>query len=213
MTVRLILARHGNTFGPKDEPVWVGARSDLPLVEKGLTQAKALGEALRQAVIVPDSLIAGSLQRTRQTAEIVAETLGLPVAAIQIDPRLTEIDYGAWEGKSTAAIIASGDDAELAVWNKHSIVPEDRGWKPSEAQITADIASMLAEAEAEGGTTLIVTSNGILRFFASQAVNARAFPDRKVATGNICVMERGAEGNWHIVKWNEPPERVALHTS
>src|ERR1700753_2818491 len=99
MTTRLILARHGNTFNPEDVPVWVGARSDLPLVAKGLAQAAALAEALRKAEIVPAAMIAGPLQRTRRTAEIVAETLKIPAHAIRIDPRLREIDYGAWEGK------------------------------------------------------------------------------------------------------------------
>ncbi len=206
MNARLILARHGNTFRPEDEPVWVGARSDLPLVEKGLAQAQALGEALRRAGIIPDVLIAGPLQRTRQTATIIAEILKIPVDDIRIDRRLTEIDYGSWEGKSTAAIIAAGDDAELAAWTKNSIFPASRGWKPSEAQIIADTLSMLAEAE--DGTSLIVTSNGILRFFAHAAVNARDFPDRKVATGRYCVMECGEDGLWRVMQWNQPPENL-----
>ena len=42
MRARLILARHGNTFAPTDKPFWVGARSDLSLVEKGLAQAQEM---------------------------------------------------------------------------------------------------------------------------------------------------------------------------
>ena len=38
----LIIARHGNTFDKGDIPTRVGARTDLPLVEKGRAQAKAL---------------------------------------------------------------------------------------------------------------------------------------------------------------------------
>ena len=208
MIVRLILARHGNTFDPQDQPVWVGARSDLPLVEKGLTQAQALANALKQADIIPAPLIAGPLQRTQQTARIVAETLNLSPASIHIDPRLTEIDYGAWEGKSTEEIEALGGGEELAAWNKSSTFPTSPHWQPSEAQIIANTTALLAEAT--NGTSLIVTSNGILRFFARAALNAQDFPDRKVATGRICVMEREEAGSWHIKHWNQPPEILAL---
>ena len=37
--MRLILSRHGNTFSPGEKAVWVGRRSDLPLVEEGRRQA------------------------------------------------------------------------------------------------------------------------------------------------------------------------------
>jgi probable phosphoglycerate mutase len=211
-TARLILARHGNTFKPEDTPVWVGARSDLPLVEKGVTQAQALAEALQKAGIAPQSLTSGPLQRTSQMATIIAETLNIPRATIRIDPRLREIDYGAWEGKSTEAIIAAGGGAELAAWNKSSVFPTSPGWSPSEAQLIIDTCAILAEART--GTALIITSNGILRFFARAVINAGDFTDRKVATGHICVMERQSEsGGWKIAQWNQPPDRFLQQIS
>jgi len=73
----LILARHGNTFGPDDTPVWVGANEDLPLVEKGLEQSRAMGEALRTLNQLPDRIIAGPLKRTRTGARLVGEICGL----------------------------------------------------------------------------------------------------------------------------------------
>jgi len=73
------------------------------------------------------------------------------------------------------------------------------------------VAMVLAEAAShtkEGGTSLIVTSNGIMRFFARAAVNAADFPDRKVATGHVCVMEC-ADAGWRIGQWNAPPGVLA----
>ena len=43
--MKLILARHGNTFGPQDKVTWVGSTNDLPLVEEGLAQAQRFGAA------------------------------------------------------------------------------------------------------------------------------------------------------------------------
>jgi len=208
MSARLVLARHGNTFRPEDEPLWVGARSDLPLVEKGVEQAKILAEALRKSDLMPELVITGPLQRTTQTASIVAKSLNIPEGKIRIDARLKEIDYGAWEGKSSAAIIAAGEDKELQAWNKYSIFPANPGWRPSEAQLFADSGSMLEETIP--GTSLIVTSNGILRFFARVALNANEYPDLKVATGHLCIMQRATDGSWHILEWNLSPDRLLV---
>jgi probable phosphoglycerate mutase len=204
MTARLILARHGNTFTPQDNPIWVGARSDLPLVDKGLAQSQAIADALIKAHILPTSIITGPLQRTRQMANIIAQKLNIASTAICIEPRLAEIDYGAWEGKSSSEIEAMGGGAELAAWNKSSIFPTIPGWSPGEAQIIADTQAILAET---ANNALIITSNGILRFFARATLNAAAFPDRKVATGHLCIMEKQTDG-WHILQWNTPPEKL-----
>ena len=200
MSMRFILIRHGNTFKPEDKLVWVGARTDLPLVEKGLAQAQEIADAIEKAQVKPVALIAGPLKRTQQTAQAIADRLHTDV---RTDPRLHEINYGKWEGKSSEEIMAEGDTLLLEAWNKHSIIPTGRGWQPSEAQIIVNVAAILAEA-AEG-TSILVTSNGIMRFFARAAVNASDFPDRKVATGNVCIMERDGRTGWRIVKWNQPP--------
>ena len=208
MVARLILARHGNTFAPQDTPVWVGARSDLPLVDKGRAQALALGQALEKTACLPVKIIVGSLQRTRQTAAIIAEALSLPTNIVSIDNRLTEIDYGLWEGKSTAEIEALGGGTELAAWNQQNIFPTAPNWYPSESKIIADTNALLSEIQ--DGVSLIVSSNGILRFFARNTVNSVDFPDRKVSTGHLCVMERDASGAWRIRVWNASPETFSF---
>jgi probable phosphoglycerate mutase len=208
MTKTLVLVRHGNTFKPTDTPVWVGARSDLPLVDKGLEQAQAVADALRGAKGAPVALLAGPLQRTMQTAAIIARTLGIASTEIQVDTRLTEIDYGTWEGKSTAAIIAEGHGDELSAWTKHSLFPVNASWTPSDSQLFADVSMLLTSVT--DGTTVLVTSNGILRFFARAAVNGKEFPDHKVATGHGCVMESSGDDIWRITQWNTPPDKLSI---
>ncbi|MDR3448403.1 MAG: histidine phosphatase family protein [Alphaproteobacteria bacterium] len=198
---KLILARHGNTFRPEDTPVWVGARTDMPLVEKGLTQAHDLAEALKRSRLVIDSILTGPLQRTLATAKIIGNKLGM-ADKVRIDPRLTEIDYGAWEGKACEQIDALGHTAEREAWEKSSVYPASPGFAPAEPQIIADVQAILNERSS--GKGLVVTSNGILRYFARAALNAADFPSFKVATGAVCVMERTPEG-WRIGQWNKPP--------
>ena len=74
---RIILLRHGNTFAPGEEAVWVGARTDLALVEKGRWQAEEAGKQIHKAGLVVNSIVTGPLRRTTETAAIVAATGGM----------------------------------------------------------------------------------------------------------------------------------------
>ena len=87
--MKIILARHGNTFGPGDTPVWVGAKEDLPLVEKGCEQSAAVGAYLKSEGLMPDRIISGPLKRTLEGADIVAELTNF-AGNIEIDDRLKE---------------------------------------------------------------------------------------------------------------------------
>ncbi len=205
MSTRLILIRHGNTFGPGDKVVWCGARTDLPLVESGRAQAEALGRHFAEIGQSCDAVIAGPLLRTRQHARIIKDKIGY-ARNIRIDERLREINYGPWEALSTQEIIALGGAAELDAWDKHAKWPQSPGWYPEEAQIKQDITQFLEEsvAQYEGKTLFIVSSNGLMRFFARLAENPRAASDLKVRTGHYCQMS-WQDGAWHIDDWNRAP--------
>jgi probable phosphoglycerate mutase len=93
----LLLARHGETDWNRDGR-WQG-QADPPLNETGRAQAHELAAALRDDGIA--AVYASDLRRARETAEIVAGVLGLPV---DLDPRLREVDIGAWSGYTTAEV-------------------------------------------------------------------------------------------------------------
>ncbi len=90
---RLIILRHGETEWNREERF--RGMADLPLTEKGLQQAKSAAE--RIATLKPQVIYSSPLRRTIQTAEIVADPLGLPV---QPSEDLRDIDYGLWQGLS-----------------------------------------------------------------------------------------------------------------
>jgi broad specificity phosphatase PhoE len=85
----LLLARHGETDWNRDRR-WQG-HSNTPLNELGREQARELAESLDGI----DAVYSSDLARSRETAEIVADRLGLEV---QVDERLRERSFGAWEG-------------------------------------------------------------------------------------------------------------------
>ncbi len=45
--MRILFARHGNTFAPGDNVVCVGRETDLALVERGFEQARAVAFSWR----------------------------------------------------------------------------------------------------------------------------------------------------------------------
>ncbi|HRQ61108.1 MAG TPA: histidine phosphatase family protein [Alphaproteobacteria bacterium] len=81
----LIIARHGNTFGPGDTVTYVGGRTDLPLVESGVEQAKALGRYLREHRLIPDVVYSSNLQRTQETARIAVKESGITNPVFPLD--------------------------------------------------------------------------------------------------------------------------------
>lgn len=197
---RLILARHGNTFGPGDTPVWVGAKEDLPLVEKGEAQARHLGKALKQAGVKLDRIISGPLRRTRRAADLVAE-ITVFNGPIEIDDRLKEIDYGRWGGRTDDQIAAEFGEEALTGWRDHHIVPPGAGWSPTPATLKANAEAVLRDACRSSGTVLIMTSNGILRFYHA----AMGFDgDAKVKTGHVGAADI-ADGQTTARFWNLDP--------
>ncbi|MBE2184821.1 MAG: histidine phosphatase family protein [Anaerolineae bacterium] len=88
---RIYLIRHGQTEWNADGR-WQGMM-DVPLSQAGIEQAAALAKYM--GVMPIQSLYASDLQRAVQTAEPLAEALGLPMVQ---DARLREQNLGVFQG-------------------------------------------------------------------------------------------------------------------
>lgn len=97
MTTTILLARHGESDWNRAGR-WQGL-ADRPLTELGRVQARMLADALAHKPLV--AVYSSDLSRTRETAEIVADALGLTVT---LDPRLREVDVGEWSGLTMADV-------------------------------------------------------------------------------------------------------------
>lgn len=93
---QLVLIRHGETEWARTGRHT--GRTDVPLTEHGLVQARALGEALageRFALVMTSPL-----QRARATAHEAG------FDDVEVDDDLQEWDYGGYEGRTTPEISA-----------------------------------------------------------------------------------------------------------
>ncbi len=104
---KLYFIRHGESTA-NVQRLFAG-RWDIPLSEKGKTQAKLAGKDANGLGI--DCIISSPLLRAKQTAEIIGGGIGFPLNKIQYSDLLMERDYGDLQGTSFDDI--SGIDFEV----------------------------------------------------------------------------------------------------
>lgn len=96
--LNVYLLRHGQTLWNAEGNKYCG-RTDIPLTPLGIEQAGLAAGHLKEVKI--SQVYSSPLERARHTAEIAGG--GLPV---HTDPRLIEVDFGHWEGKTRAGFIS-----------------------------------------------------------------------------------------------------------
>lgn len=212
--MRVVLVRHGNTFSPGEEAVWVGARTDLALVEKGRQQAEEVANQLCRAGMAINTIFAGPLRRTAETAAIIAKIAGIAPQSVVIDRRLMEIDYGDWEGLTSDKIRQRYGNSEIDGWEHRNEWPLGAKWPTTKREVVARLLAFFAEmsppsAGHENAVDVVVSSNGIFRLFAETLGLPSA--DRKMATGNISLLTRSAGNRWQVERWNAAPGSLLVH--
>jgi broad specificity phosphatase PhoE len=91
-------------------------RRDVPLNETGRAQAvhcgHILGELLARDGRAPEDLdfVSSPLARARDTMELMRAALGIAPSQYGIEPRLTEIAFGEWEGLTYAEVMLRDPD-------------------------------------------------------------------------------------------------------
>jgi glucosyl-3-phosphoglycerate phosphatase len=158
-TSRVILVRHGATDWNKDGRLL--STTDLELSAIGRAEAAQVAQRLANVRI--DRLWSSPLARARQTASVIAET-GAP-HAVRLDERLREVDFGRFEGLTSAAAKET-DGVTYARWRAGDPVTDGSVEDyESGARRGSDV---LADACRMPGTTVIV-SHGVLTRLALAA--------------------------------------------
>lgn len=201
----LIIARHGNTFETGETARRVGLRTDIPLVEKGREQARAIGRYLKEHRLIPDVVYSSALQRAQETAKIAVKESGIsnPVFTLDI---FNEIDYGPDENKPEHEVIARVGAAAMENWDKNGIMPP--GWNADTSEIISNWLNFADQARAhdDNETILVVTSNGTARFAPHITGDFESFAKNhplKLATGALAIFEY--KNGWAIKEWNIKP--------
>ena len=143
------LLRHGepSVFGRIN-----GRLPGVGLSAKGRAEIAAVAGRLAEEKI--DAIYASPLQRTRETAEILADRLALPV---QYREDVIEIDYGEWTGLTFDKI---RQDERWQMWARSrsiAAVPGGESWRRVQERVVGALFD-LRQAHPEG--SVVVVSHG-----------------------------------------------------
>jgi broad specificity phosphatase PhoE len=151
----LWLVRHGQTNWNLTGR-WQGQASHAPeLNEVGRAQALSIRDQLKN---VPFTAIYSSdLLRSRQTAELIAKPLGLPVT---LEPRLREMNLGSWEGMLSDDIQAQFPQELLMRAQDPLNTRAPQGESPSEVA-TRVYAALDEIAAKHRGESVLIVAHGV----------------------------------------------------
>jgi 2,3-bisphosphoglycerate-dependent phosphoglycerate mutase len=149
----LYLIRHGESVA-NVTPIVAGMKGDVGLTERGVAQAERLRERLAQGEIAADVLIASTLPRARQTAEIIAPALGLPII---FDDTVQELDIGEADGLTTTQAWAKYGMPDFEQFPLRPIAPGGDSWGSFMLRVGNAFARITAE---HAGKTIVVVCHG-----------------------------------------------------
>jgi ribonuclease H / adenosylcobalamin/alpha-ribazole phosphatase len=108
----LVLMRHGETDHTRDRRFSGLGGADPGLNDDGRAQARATAAWLGPIAGDLEVVVTSPLRRTRETAEILAETLG---KTVEVEEALAEASFGSWDGKTYEEARAE-DEAAFDKW-------------------------------------------------------------------------------------------------
>ncbi len=137
MTYTLVLLRHGESeWNAKNLFTgWV----DVPLSDKGRTEAVHGGELLKEAGVLPDLLFTSLLRRAIMTANLALDTADRHWIPVQRSWRLNERHYGALQGKNKKEIRDEYGEDQFMQWRRSYDVPPPAIELGSEFSQDADV--------------------------------------------------------------------------
>jgi len=187
---RLVIVRHGETE-------WSASgrhtgRTDIALTPAGEAAAQGLGNSLVELGVAPTVRLSSPRTRAIETARLAGLGEGLVT-----DDRLAELDYGDYEGRTTADI-----RSERPTWDLFR-----DGCPGGETIETAgrradDLLSSLAPEEGDGDVALAGHGH-FSRILAARYLKLAAEEARHFALGTASLSLLGHEHEWRcVLLWN-----------
>ena len=112
----IVLIRHGESAWNRENRFtgW----TDVPLSEKGVQEARAAGQLLKEEGCTFDLAFTSVLKRAVKTLWLVLEEMDLMWIPIRNSWKLNERHYGALQGLNKADTAAKYGDAQVKIWRR-----------------------------------------------------------------------------------------------
>lgn len=194
MSLRLDLLRHGET---ESGGGFRGSLDDA-LTARGWAQMRTAVEGGRW-----DLLVSSPLQRCRAFAEELAQRQGIE---LELENDLRELHFGAWEGRSAAALMDGHSEALGRFWADPYAFTPPGGEPLSEFEARVLAAQRRLRQRHAGRRVLLVTHGGVIRLLLACA---RGLPRERllqvdVGHGALFGLRAGEGGDrWHECREGE----------
>ncbi len=142
---------------------------NIPLNDKGRAQARAYGRILAGAVknTADFEFVSSPLGRARETMALIRAELGLIREDYRLDPRLKEVRFGDWEGRTRAGLHKDAPDLLNA--------RDADGWNfcPPNGESYAQMSERVAEwLSSTRNNTIMVAHGGVIRILQVLIISA-----------------------------------------
>ncbi|EYB67682.1 hypothetical protein DEIPH_ctg033orf0105 [Deinococcus phoenicis] len=190
---RLFLLRHARTASNVAQTL--GAGHDDPLDAVGEAQARAVAAHLAALDLSAPRVYSSSYRRARQTAEAVADALGVAPAVLD---GVQEFHTGTWAGRPYAHL-----HTHLHEWRHEDGTPGFPGGE-SLGGVAARFLAALERTTGLEGTPIIVSHGGALSAALARLLRAdpaQSWREGRFTHGNTAVTELLADqGQWRACR-------------
>jgi len=184
-----------------------GKRGDTGLTPRGVLQAERLRDRLAATgEISADVLVASTLPRARQTAEILATALDLPVV---LDDALQELDPGEADGLPFEEAVQRFGIKDFEEDPSRPLCPGGESWTGFMARVAGALTRLARDHQ--GRTVVVVTHGGVIdgSFVHFLGLSGASFPGAHFATRHTSLTQwqhrplAGPGGGWRLVIYND----------
>jgi 2,3-bisphosphoglycerate-dependent phosphoglycerate mutase len=199
---QLYLIRHGEALGAVQKII-----GDTPLSPLGILQAERLRDRLAvTGEIAADVLIASTFARARQTAEVIAPALGLP---IKLDDEVQELRNGDSDGMRLEEYRSTYGSVNFRETPFRPVAPNGENWGQFALRAATALDRILREHE--GKTILIVCHGGIIgvSFLYFLGIDTLHYPQAGFDPVNTSITHwarysiSGRPTRWRLVHFND----------
>ena len=158
----ILLVRHGQTASTG--AVLPGRAPGLDLTERGVQQAGAAASRLAALGSI-DAVYSSPLERTKETAAIIARAVG---RRVRTEPGLTECDFGSWTGRRLAELVKLPEWRTIQATPSAFRFPKGESFVEMQSRITAAI-DRLVRRHPQGRIVVVSHADPIKAFVAHAA--------------------------------------------
>jgi len=153
----ILLVRHGQND-------WVGKHKlagwtpGVYLNKHGRKQAKSVGKRFVETNTKIDAIYASPLERTMETAELIAKPLNLPITQC---PGIGEVEYGDWTGAEIAKLAKLPEWSVVQYYPSNTQFPQGESLYGMQARGVQQVNKLVAQHP--GQTILLVSHADVIK--------------------------------------------------